>query len=93
MSYASLQKGLGLRKGFAFDTNLSFVHHQADLQHWSHELSHANQDYDVFPKNSSNFQRIQNIDNANQALIAIVAPPGHPCFISNSILLLAQEYP
>ena len=90
MPYELLTRGYGAPEGFFFGTDLPLAH-QAHLQRWSHDLSRALQDYDLFPKDSSIFQRIQNIDNGYQALIAIVAP-GHPRFVSNPILL-AQEYP
>jgi hypothetical protein len=90
MPYELLTRGYGAPEGFVFGTDLPFAH-QAHLQRWSHDLSRALQDFDLFPKDSHIFQRIQNIDNGYQALIAIVATD-HPRFVSNPILL-AQEYP
>jgi hypothetical protein len=90
MPYELLARGYGAPEGFVFGTGLPFAH-QAHLQRWSHGLSRALQDFDLFPKDSHIFQRIQNIDNGYQALIAIVTT-GHPRFVCNPILL-AQEYP
>jgi hypothetical protein len=90
MPYELLTCGYGAPEGFVFGVDLPFAH-QAHLQRWSHDLSRALQDYNIFPKDSSIFQRIQNIDNGYQAFIAIV-PGNHPRFASN-LILLAPEYP